>query len=52
MSPAQALEKFVTDAVKSLRETGLITTPGAGLGDGEDEGVVKSLIPTNGQHQI
>jgi hypothetical protein len=45
LSPAQALEKFVADAVKSLRETGLIDTPGAEMED-EEGGQVKSLVTT------
>ena len=44
-SSAQALEKFVADAVKSLRETGLITTPGAGEDD-DDDSQVRSLLAT------
>lgn len=45
LSPAQALERFVADAVKSLRETGLINTPGAGEDDGDDR-EVRSLVAT------
>lgn len=44
-SPAQALEKFVADAVKSLRETGLVDTPGADLDD-EGGGQIRSLVST------
>ncbi|KAL7417667.1 hypothetical protein BDY24DRAFT_437990 [Mrakia frigida] len=46
LSPSQALEKFVADAVKNLRETGLIAAPGMDDGEGDDGDASTSLHAT------